>query len=192
MTGNYSGKRFRILRLPGVSAVVVALLGAWLGMTLGVWWVATGSFDVLSAEHNPALSQVFKALPAPERALRYAAGEVNRRLFRGWNATQLVLGLALLGLTAWRGGRAFPGRRGWLLGLEGVLLVVVLAHLLWLGPQIETLGRLLDFADRATQAEVARRFGLAHAAYVVSDMAKALLLLVALWIASVPTGRREV
>ncbi|MEE9274764.1 MAG: hypothetical protein V3V62_05610, partial [bacterium] len=58
----------------------------------------------------------------------------------------------------------------------------VLAHAFWFAPQIQALGRALDFADRAREAGTLRTFGLYHGAYVLTDFAKAGLLLASLWL----------
>ncbi len=162
-----------------MNSIVLILLSAWLAVTLFVWWSATGTFEVLSAKKNPALAEKLAPMPEGRRAalLHHAAGEVNRRLFRGWNAAQLVVAIVILGAGLYRQGE------GGLLAvlLPGALLAIVLAHVFWLGPAIEAGGRALDFADRAREAEAARQFAFAHGAYVISDMVKAGLLGGALW-----------
>ncbi len=147
-----------------------------------VWWSATGTFEVLSAKKNPALAGKLAPMPEGRREalLHHAAGEVNRRLFRGWNAAQLVVAVLILGAGIYR------RREGGLMNviLPGALLAIVLTHVFWLGPAIEAGGRALDFADRAAEADAARRFAFVHGAYVISDMAKAALLGGAIWMAA--------
>ena len=164
---------------PSLNALVLVLLSAWLGVTLFVWWSATGTFEVLSAKKNPALAKKLAPMPEARREalLHHAAGEVNRRLFRGWNAAQLVAAVLFLAAAFYR--REASGMLS--VVLAGLLLVVVLAHVFWLGPAIEAGGRALDFADRAREAEAARQFAFAHGAYVVTDLAKVGLLGWALW-----------
>lgn len=142
-----------------------------------IWWVAAGPFNVLSVKKNPAIAEKFKAIPEPrrERVLRHAAGEINRRLFRGWNLAQLSAGAILLILLA--AGRVHFNLSGLFVILSFLLVV---SHTFWIAPAIETLGRSLDFADRALMAESVRRFGWYHRVYVISDMVKAGLLLAAL------------
>ena len=97
-------------RLPPLArALALVLVAGWLGATLAVWWAATGTFEVLSARKNAALAEKFEPIPEPRRGklLRHAAGEVNRRLFRGWNQGQLLLGALTLVLLSW-GRRAGP------------------------------------------------------------------------------------
>ena len=158
------------------------LLASWLGVTLFVWFSATTTFSVLSPKKNPAIAQKFGQIPEParERALRHAAGEVNRAMFRGWNRAQLVLAaLVFWGAFSVRNGGA--GRRRWLLGISGALLAIVAAHAFWLGPGIEEAGRALDIAERSRAPDAAGRMGFYHGAYVVSDMVKAVLIALGLW-----------
>ncbi|MDA0999276.1 MAG: DUF4149 domain-containing protein [bacterium] len=163
-----------------LSAFLLILAAAWLAGSVLIWWVAAGPFTVLSTVKNPSIAEKFREIPEARRAqvLRHAAGEINRRLFRGWNVAQLSGGLVLLILLAagrWRG--AHFG----VFGLFAVLsFLLVVSHAFWMAPVIETLGRSLDFADRALLAESVRRFGWYHRAYVISDMVKAGLLLAGL------------
>ena len=168
---------------PGVhrlQAPVIVLLAAWLGVTLFTWFSAGVTFDVLSVRKNPELSKRFEAIPGKERkrALRHAAGEVNRKMFRGWNMAQLALGALILLIFI----RARRERSPVELALAGALLAIVLAHAFWLGPGIERTGRALDFAPPGPAAAAARRlFGLYHGIYIVSDLLKAALLAWTLW-----------
>ena len=158
------------------------LLAAWLGVTLFVWFSATTTFSVLSPKKNSAIAQKFGEIPeiARERALRHAAGEVNRAMFRGWNRAQLaVAALVLWAAFSLRNGGA--GRRRWILGISGALLLIVAAHAFWLGPGIEEAGRALDFAEKSRPPGAAGRMGFYHGAYVVSDMVKAALIVLGLW-----------
>jgi len=163
--------------------LLVTLLAIWLGVTLGVWWTATSAFRVVSVRENPSLAKTFAALPEAgrEKALRHIAGEMNRRLFRAWNGVQLVLGVLVLLLAARADAGLPPGRRSGGVLLGGILLAVVAAHAFWFAPRIEELGRALDFADRAKEADRVRRFGMFHGAYVATDLAKAGVLLLAWW-----------
>ena len=162
-----------------LQAPVIILLAAWLGVTLFTWFSAGVTFDVLSVQKNPELSKRFEAIPNKkrERALRHAAGEVNRKMFRGWNMAQLALGVLILLVFI----RARRERSPVELALAGVLLAVVLAHAFWLGPGIERTGRALDFAAPGQAAAARRLFGLYHGIYIVSDLLKAALLAWALW-----------
>ena len=158
------------------------LLAAWLGAALFVWFSATTTFSVLSPRKNPAIAQKFGQIPpiARERALRHAAGEVNRAMFRGWNRAQLLLA-ALVFWSAFSAQKGGAGRRRWLPGISGALLAIVAAHAFWLGPGIEEAGRALDIAGRSRAPGAAGRMGFYHGAYVVSDMVKAALIALGLW-----------
>lgn len=169
------------IRMSTLNSIVVILLSAWLGVTLFVWWSATGTFEVLSAKKNPELAEKLNPIPKQRQAalLRHAAGEVNRRLFRGWNAAQFAFAIVILGACLFRlreGGILF-------LLLSGILFAVVLAHLIWLGPAIEAGGRALEFSERSPESEAARQFAFVHGVYVISDMAKAGFLGGILWLA---------
>ena len=165
---------------PMISAL---LLAAWLGVTLFVWFSATTTFSVLSPKKNSAIAQKFGQIPEParEQALRHAAGEVNRAMFRGWNRAQLLLA-ALVLWSAFSVRKGGAGRKRWLLGITGALLAIVLAHTYWLGPGIEEAGRALDIAGRSRAPGAAGRMGFYHGAFVVSDMVKAALIASGLWI----------
>lgn len=175
-----------------LGALTAPLLAAWLGATLAVGWAATGTFEVLSASRNPALARRLDPIEAPRREvlLRHAAGEVNRNLFRGWVRAQAGLA-GLVFLAALMGAAPAPaGGRRWMLALAVLLAVIAMAQGLWFAPGLERLGRALDFADRAKEADAVRRFGLLHAAYTLSDLGKAVLLAAGLWLAW--KGEREV
>lgn len=160
-----------------LAALLAPLLAAWLGATLAVWWSATGAFQALSPARNPAIAQRLAPVEEPRREalLRQLAGEVNRHMFRGWTRAQLVLAAAAL-FAAWMGGVLRGRRRA--LGCLVLLAGVAAVQGLWLSPEIERLGILLE---RAREEATARRFGLLHAAYSGSDLAKLALLAGGLW-----------
>ena len=173
--------RFSSTTLSGAAGALLApLLAAWLGATLAVWWAATGTFEALSASRNPGLAQRLDPIDPPRREafLRFAAGEVNRRMFRGWARAQAIL--AVLALSAvWV---VPPGRRRkWRRTCLVLLALLAAIQALWLSPEIERLGLLLD---RAREEGTLRKFGLLHAAFSVTDLAKAALLGAGIWLAS--------
>ena len=149
--------------------------GVWLGILAASWLSATASFRgvdrVLGTDMRPELGARLSGLDPAERrlTLRHVAAEINRWMFRRLGAVQLGVGLRALGL-AWP---AVPAR--WLLGVAVAIAIVQVA----LGGAIETLGRSLDFLPRPLPADVGRRFGLLHAAFVLLDLAKVALLLAA-------------
>ena len=73
----------------GLAALVrsfhFALLVSWLALTLGVWWVATNSFDTFDAGKNPVASKLFEPASTTKLKGRMAAREVNTRIFQAWN-----------------------------------------------------------------------------------------------------------
>jgi hypothetical protein len=163
-------------------AAALVVLGLWLGMLFASWVIAAVNFRtvdrVLGPGQAPELATRMAPLAADDRrvVLRHLASEINRWMFRRWSLAQLVLGLAALAL-CWRSGGATR-----LLVAAAVLLV--LAQLLAVGP-IVTLGRAIDFVPRPLPPDVARRFGLLHAAYVGSDLLKGVLLAAAAWMLAV-------
>lgn len=155
-----------------------ALLVSWLALTLGVWWVATNSFEAFNAEKNPVASKLFE--PAPEAKIkgRMAAREVNTRIFRAWNRLQLMF-CVLLFCFLWWAGRM----RGLPLALAGCLLLIVGVHVFWFTPKIEALGRILTNAETSGNAPaVQSEFGSYHGAYVITDILKACILFAAIWV----------
>ncbi|MFI5183176.1 MAG: hypothetical protein ACHQNV_02170, partial [Vicinamibacteria bacterium] len=64
---------------------------------------------------------------------------------------------------------------------RGVVIAVAMVVLVQasLAPAIESLGRSIDFVPRPLPAVVGRRFGALHGAFVLLDLGKAGLLLLA-------------
>jgi len=161
----------------------LVLTGLWLGALLASWVAATVNFRtvdrVLGAQQRPELAQRLEPV-APEaqrQALRHLASEINRWIFRWWSIAQLALGLLLVALCWPRAGAART--------LVAAGLVIVLAPLALVRPIVD-LGRSIDFLPRPLPPELGRRFGLLHAAFVIGDLAKAVLLTVSAWL----LGRR--
>ncbi len=152
-----------------------ALLVSWFALTLGVWWVVTNSFATFDARTNPAAAELFEDSATRKLKGRMAAREVNARIFRTWNDLQLGF-CALLFALLWGSRRAGAPS----LVLAGLLLLIVGVHAFWFSPKIEALGRAL-VSPSPPEASVARAFGRYHGAYVVGDVAKACLLLAAMW-----------
>lgn len=156
------------------------MLGLWLGLLVASWIFATLEFRtvdrVLGPELRPEVEDAFAGRSAAERraVLRHLASEVNRALFRTWGPLQLGVGVLACALL-WRTG-------GWPRALVGAALAVVAAQALLLTPPIVELGRSVDFVARPLPAELGRRFGRLHAAYVLGDALKALLLVAAAWL----------
>ena len=165
----------------GLAALVrslhFALLVSWLALTLGVWWVATNSFDAFDARKNPVAAKLFEPASKTKLKGRMAAREVNARIFEAWNRLQIVFCLLLFYLL-WRAGRINVTS----LVLAGCLLFIVGIHVFWFSPKIEALGRILTSAEAsAGDTAVQSAFGRYHGAYVVTDMLKACILAAAIW-----------
>ena len=151
----------------------LVLTGVWLGALLASWVAATNNFRtvdrVLGEAARPELAQKLQPVPADARrqALRHLASEINRWSFRWWSIAQLALG-AMVAFLAWRQ----PGAARYLI-LAG--LAIVLAQVALVRPIVD-LGRSVDFLPRPLPSDLGRRFGLLHAAFVVTDLVKAALL----------------
>jgi hypothetical protein len=160
-----------------VERLALLVLGLWLGLLVAASAVATVNFRtvdrLLGAGQSTELARTLDPVPAEGRrfALRHLVSEVNRWIFRTGGVAQLVLATALLVLV-W----PTAGAVRWL-ALAALALTAVQA--VGLAGAIASFGRPLDFVPRPLPPDLARRFGLLHGAYVVGDMLKGLLLLVA-------------
>jgi hypothetical protein len=154
------------------AALLVA--GLWLGLLFASWIIASTTFRtadrVLANGGRPELSAKMAPLDGADRrvVLRHLASEINRSMFRTWAFVQLGLGVLLAALL-W----STPGSPRL---MAFVALGLMLAQAAGLGPAIATYGRSLDFVPRPLPPHVARGFGLLHAAYVVGDLLKAVVL----------------
>jgi hypothetical protein len=156
-----------------VRPAALLLVGLWLGMLVASWVMATVNFrvaDGVLASRGEVQARL-QPLPAEDRrlVLRHLSSEINRWMFGRWAMAQVVLGIALLA-AVWGGGTVPRA-------LAAAALALVLVQALALGPAIQTLGRSLDFVPRPLPADVGRRFGLLHGAYVLADFARAAVLL---------------
>ena len=164
--------------------VGIAILGAWLGWTVFMWFAATRSFrtvDRVLRKPNPEFEEAVQPLPHDQArvVLRYLASEINRTLFRLYGWTQILVGLALV-LLLWRQSpRDTVG-----LALACVMLGLVLLLTLVIQPQIVSLGRSIDFVERSPAPAAMPRFWMLHGAFTGLDAVKLLtgLSLVARWI----------
>ncbi|MBI4166360.1 MAG: DUF4149 domain-containing protein [Acidobacteria bacterium] len=162
----------------------VAILSAWLAMTLSMWFAATGTFGAVRRVlegSNPQLAETTKTLTADQTRLvmRHAASEINRAYFRAYGWAQLVLGLGLLVLLL----RQTP-RDSVALIVAGMMLAVVAVLTLYVTPEIIALGRGIDFVPRDPAPREMPRFRMLHGAFTVLDGLKlfAGLGLLARWI----------
>ena len=163
-----------------VRSFYFALLVSWLTLTLGVWWVATNSFDTFDPRKNPVASKLFEPAFTMKLKGRMAAREVNARIFEAWNRLQLIF-CALSFYLIWRTGRMSAAS----IALAGCLLLIVGVHVFWFSPKIEALGRMLTGTEATGNTPAVQiEFGRYHGAYVVTDMLKACILAAAIWISS--------
>jgi hypothetical protein len=153
-----------------VARGAVLLAGFWLGLIVASAAVAVANFriveSVLGSEMRPELAARLGGVsPADRRAaLRHLAGEINRWMFQRGSWVQLALGLALVALV-WSVGGA--------LRLLAVLLLLLTAvQAFALAGEITSVGRAIEFLPRPLPADVGRRFGMLHGAYVGADLVK--------------------
>jgi hypothetical protein len=154
--------------------------GLWLGLLFASWIVASTTFRtadrVLADGARPELGAKMAGVGDADRrlVLRHLASEINRSMFRTWAFVQLGLA-ALLSALLWRA----PGAARL---MAFVAFGLMLAQAAGLGPAIASYGRSLDFVARPLPSQVARGFGLLHAAYVIGDLLKAVVLGVAAYV----------
>ncbi len=153
-----------------MARAAVLLAGFWLGLLVASGAVAAANFRiverVLGSEIRPELAARLGSVPADDRraALRHLAGEINRWMFQRGSWVQLVLGMALVALV-WSGGGAPRA-------LAALLLVLTAVQAFALAGEITSVGRAIEFLPRPLPADVGRRFGMLHGAYVVADLVK--------------------
>ena len=144
-------------------------MGAWLAGTVLVSVVAAQNFytidRLLAGSTNSTFSSVVAELGQPQArdVLRYLASELNRLYFQLWNIIQLALGLLVL----WLIGRA-PSATKVRWGIAGMLGLVGLM-MVWLTPEIISVGRSLDFVPRDPSPPALQRFWILHGAYTVLE-----------------------
>jgi hypothetical protein len=178
----------------------LVVMGAWMMGSICMSVVATENFYTIDrllatstkAEFYAAV-QTLGHMPARD-LLRYLSSELNRLYFQMWNVTQLVLGALVLWLIG--RGRARPTTQGVqspqsrsavagsaAFASKGVIvmLAMVALMLVYLTPQIVSLGRSLDFVPRDPAPPGMQRFWILHAAYTSLEMLKLLVGLVVTW-----------
>jgi hypothetical protein len=123
------------------------MLGLWLAAGLCVYWMERQNLrhvDLLLSGGNPNVTVRLKPLGVDARSvLLYQASEQNRYHRHKWENLQLLLGTAFF-LTMLFGSRE---DKFVLLGIVGLLGMVALQRFL-ITPEIDALGRLLDFAPQ--------------------------------------------
>ena len=158
-------------------------MGAWLAGNVMTAVVAAENFytidRLLAGSTNRAFaSEAARVGQAETRELlRYLSSELNRRYFQLWNAAQAAIGLLVLWLIA-RGPSAAQIR--W--GVLGMLGLVALA-ILWLTPEITSVGRSLDFVPRDPPPPALGRFWILHGVYTFLEGCKLVVgVIVSIWI----------
>lgn len=151
------------------------ILGAWVGLTLAMMFVAIENFrgvDRLLESLQGESAKVFAKMGHEQGRmfLRFQVSELNRYFFDYYGIAQLALGflLALTLLFATNGNKIILGVT---LGLIG--LVAFQRFLLF--PEITYLGRLLDFQTSASA--IRSRFWSFHQMYSVSEIVKLLIFI---------------
>jgi hypothetical protein len=148
----------------------LVILGAWIAGSICMSVVATENFytidRLLASRANPAFAAAADRLGAVEARdlLRYLSSELNRLYFQLWNGAQMVLGVLALWLIAGSAKRVKWG--------VAAMLATVMLMLVYLTPQIVTLGRSLDFVPRDPAPPGMSRFWVLHAAYTSLEMLK--------------------
>lgn len=165
-------------------SMALAILGAWLGATLLMWFVAAASFstvDRVMRASNPQFVEATRQLgqDKPRGLLRFLASEINRTCFHAYGWAQVVLGVLLLLLLLRQTPRDAVG-----LVIAGAMLVLVLVLTLMVTPKITALGRSIDFVPRNPPPPEMPRFRMLHAAFTGLDGVKLLagLSLLVRWI----------
>jgi hypothetical protein len=157
-----------------IQALAIVVLSVWVGWTLFMWFAATRSFrtvdEVLKSPPSQFSSDVQGLKPAQTReVLRYLASEINRTYFRAYGWGQLVLGMALLLLLAWK-----TPRNGLDPAIAAIMLFIVIILTLGVMPQIISLGRNIDFLPRTPPPPGYQRFWKLHMMFTGLDGAKLL------------------
>jgi hypothetical protein len=170
----------------------LVVMGAWLMGTVCTSVVATENFytidRLLAGSPNSSFTSAVHQLGQPQARdlLRYLSSELNRLYFRIWNVAQLALGVLVLWLVAGStredAARARVATRAVI-----AMLAMTVAMLVWLTPEIVSLGRRLDFVLRDPAPPGMQRFWVLHAAYTSLEMLKLIVgLLTTWWIAKRP------
>ncbi len=158
--------------------LVTFVLGAWLGASLFMIWVATENMRsvrrIVETPSGPA--ERFAIDAGKDRTasfMRYQAAEMNRALFSGWGVAQTAIG-AVLFLILLFGTSA--GRLS--LVISGLMLFLTLIMTFYLMPEMEGLGRASDYFMLNQSTPERGRFRMLHGVYASMESVKILLGLV--------------
>lgn len=167
-----------------LQAFSIAVLSLWIGLNLFVWFEATRTFRTIEQilkSPDPRFSQITEPLGVePTReVLRHVASEINRRYFRAYGWTEILLAVILLVTTYRQTPRDAVG-----LAIVWGMLALVLVMTLVITPWISSLGRKLDFTPRTPPPPEMRRFWMLHGAFTSLDGIKLLagIVLLIRWI----------
>lgn len=152
--------------------LAVAILSAWLAITLCMWFAATRSFGTVRRvleSSDPQLAEATKPLGAEQTrvVLRHLTSEINRTYFRAYGWAQVALGLALVILLLRRTPRDTTA-----LIVAGVMLAIVAVLTLYVTPEVIAIGRRIDFIPRDPAPPEMARFRMLHGAFTVMDGVK--------------------
>jgi hypothetical protein len=153
------------------------VLGAWLVGSLFVAFLASQNFANASRILNDPPRGLLELAPQLTREqlsllFRFAASEANRFMFETWGVVQLGLSSCLIALSVFS-----PRRSLLLIGGAMALLVMVMVGLFYLIPEMNQLGRRLDFRHPAEVLELRDEFRTLHFVYFLLEAVKCLLLL---------------
>ncbi len=154
--------------------LTVAILSAWLAMTVCMWFAATGSFGTVRRvleSSNQELAETTRPLTSDQTrmVLRHAASEINRTYFRAYSWAQLALGAARLALLL----RQTPRDTSAII-MVGVMVAIVLALTFYVTPEVTAIGRRIDFVPRRPAPPEMARFRMLHGAFAILDGVKLL------------------
>ena len=115
--------------------------------------------------------------PTVRDLLRYLASELDRLYFQYWNLAQLPLGILTLSLVS-----KLPNSRHPTWEIAS-MLGVVLFLMIFVTPEMLSVGRSLDFVASDPMPATLRKLALFHTAYAVFTLINIVLgILVTLWI----------
>ena len=153
------------------SRVAAMIMGAWLGISFVFIYLAASGFEHATVVLNaipPQLAQTLQAVPqASQRALtRYFELEQNRFYFDFWESTELVIGFLLILVL-------FFGLESRLMSALtlAMVLIVTFQHL-FISPELNWLGRGIEFVPWSAQSQPRDQFWRLHMLYVALEVLK--------------------